>query len=237
MSRDKAMSRVLLRIPLAVAATLVLAQPSEAAVYGPVPDGFVTVLVPVTMKVPTHLDITIEVPFTNFGGRIRIGQPDDHEYTFNVPLEAILFSYVTITSTPADGFDLQTDDLILTDITGMALGGPTDLIATGFDPISPEVVVASTPTFEGISGTTYAADLEVTSTIAELGTLLPDFDLTGFSGDTSSIVYVSQFTVPASDFATIIPEPSTLAIWAFMTVGLFGHGWWRRRSGAWLSRR
>jgi hypothetical protein len=72
-------------------------------------------------------------------------------------------------------------------------------------------VPLSSEVFSGSSGQKFTADVNTTTTLADLATLLPVYDLSAFSGDRNSIVYVSQAAVPASEFVTLVPEPSTLA--------------------------
>jgi hypothetical protein len=65
----------------------------------------------------------------------------------------------------------------------------------------------------GASGAVYPAHASLVSTIGDLPTLLPDFDLSPFSGDPNGIVYVFQTTVPLSDME--IPEPTTMTLLGF----------------------
>ena len=204
-----------------IVAAVALATPAKAVpiTFGPVLDGFGdggAVPFPPVVILPTFLGIDLDI----FGVKLKIGIKDEHAFRFlNHPGGAvILFSYVTVDSSPLLVFNPVTDSLVLTDITAFALGGPADLLGTGFDPVNPQAVQVGLPVFIGRSGAIYTPDVNVASSLANLSALLPGFDLTGFSGNPDSIVYVSQFTVPASDAAA--PEPGTLALLALGLIGL-----------------
>lgn len=113
--------------------------------------------------------------------------------------------------------------LTLVDIWAKDLNPPwlSPLRQTGFDPINPEMVPAGPENFIGRSGTLYPAPL-VATTLADLPSLLPGYDLSPFEGDPMSIVYVAQASVPASDFnaPATIPEPGTLTLLGIGTSGL-----------------
>jgi hypothetical protein len=105
--------------------------------------------------------------------------------------------------------------VVLTEVIGIDLTpagqagvGPV----TGFDPLHPELVLLSPLTITGASGATYVADVNLTTTMENLGVVLgADFDISQFIGAPNSIVYVSQVTVPLAEatFVSAIPEPST----------------------------
>ena len=87
---------------------------------------------------------------------------------------------------------------------------PTSMSILGFAP--GDLIGVEEETMIGASGTEYAAHTSLTSTVGDLSTLLPGFDLSPFGGDPNDIVYVFQTTMPLSDMTT--PEPATLSLLA-----------------------
>ena len=200
-------------LTLCLFAVTALITPAKAATFGPVPDGFQIVPTPMTVTIESFLGLQLGIPWD---GSVRIGISDNHTFTFNVPVPTILFSYVNIDITEPQPLSLN-DNLRLTDIAALALGGPNDLIGTGFDPNNPQVVPASAEVFIGnASGANYICDVNLVTTLGNLASLLPGYDLSGFSGDPNGLVYVSQATMPLWD-AIPVPEPSS-----GLLVSLFG---------------
>lgn len=123
------------------------------------------------------------------------------------------------------------DSIQFTDIWGMS-SDPSGGLTTGFDPIDPEMVPLSDEEFISHTGATFPAPI-VVSTLANLPALLPGFDLSIFTGDPNSIVYVAQSgDLPAADF--ICPEPSGFWLLAGSLLAIivrvrrraaFGKGW------------
>ena len=219
--------RVFLLVIVCFTLTLTYSQPSEATTFGPFPDfkGFQNIAVPITID--TFLGVNLSIPFD---GSIQIGVKDSRTFNVTVPVPIFAATYVNVTTTMADPFDPQTDDLLLTDVWAFDLnptGDPNDILLTGFDPLDPEILPLSDEVFIGRSGTIYPTSLNVTSTIANLGALLPGYDLTAFTGNPDSIVYVSQGSMPASD--AVVPEPSSFTLVVTGFVSMLGYGWRRRQ--------
>ncbi len=62
----------------------------------------------------------------------------------------------------------------------------------------------------GASGTEYLAHTSLVSAVGDLPTLLPDFDLSPFTGDPNNLVFVFQTTMPLDDMD--VPEPGMIAL-------------------------
>jgi len=166
--------------------------------------------------------VQISIPFD---GSIGIGIDNTQTFTVNVPVPIIQFSYIQLNIIPLPG--MLNQNMLATDITALALGGANDLIATGFNPATPQVVPASLESFIGHSGTIYTSAPIITSTLGGLAALFPGFDLTGFSGDPNSIVYIAQTLIPVAD--AVIPLPGALPLFATGLGGLVLLGWRKKR--------
>jgi len=166
--------------------------------------------------------VQISIPFD---GSIGIGIDNTQTFTVNVPVPIIQFSYIQLNIIPLPG--MLNQNMLATDITALALGGANDLIATGFNPATPQVVPASLESFIGLSGTIYTSAPIITSTLGGLAALFPGFDLTGFSGDPNSIVYIAQTLIPVAD--AVIPLPGALPLFATGLGGLVLLGWRKKR--------
>ena len=105
---------------------------------------------------------------------------------------------VVYTTSPKGNF--QKGNVVVTTIFGQDLNpGGTDLEVTGYMAGSPEVDFLSHATF-GKSGKTYNASSSSLVAIGDLAAVLgPDFDLSPFRGDPTSVVRVFETTVPAKD--------------------------------------
>ncbi len=178
---------------------------------GPIPDFRGFGVANLTLTLPTLAKKTINIPFI---GSFTILWFDSVTVTWKVSYPIFTASYFEFTTT---GDPVLGSDAILTDVYAADLGGPLggpdgDVPSlTGFDPSNPQIVPDSGEQFTGQSGTVYPATL-VPVTLGDLSTYLPGYDLSQFSGDPDSIVYVAQATVPISDVITAAPEPATLAL-------------------------
>ena len=203
-------------------------------VYGPFPDFKGFTVVTLEFIINTWVGITIKIPFD---GRITIGRPDRWVVKVNVIKPIFVATYIKIVTTSAP-FNLATDNLTVTDITAIDLnpGGDPALVPpmTGFNAVTPEVepIPGEVEEFTGISGTIYSAGPVVTSRIGDLGTLLPGYDISSFTGDPDSVVYVSQAVIPANDFAVPALEIPTLSQW-----GVIGLILLMAASALWMLRR
>ena len=127
------------------------------------------------------------------------------------PVKITTLNKLTTNNTNIDPNSL----VVLTDVWAYDLdpfGDPEAIpLQTGFDPIDPELLPISDETFIGsLTGTNYLATT-VTSTLANLSNLLPDYDLSSYTGNPNSIVYVAEASLPAYDvLPTCVPEPSSI---------------------------
>jgi hypothetical protein len=203
--------------------SLVCAVPGKAGVIfvGPFPDFAGTLTVTASVTVLTGGTAIIPIPFD---GTIRITIRDRVTLRVNatVPVFVPTFLATTICGDP-DVCALQVADVWAMDLNP---GGGT-LSLTGFDPVNPQITPLSQEMFIGGSGTAYPATM-VPTTLANLPSALPGFDLSAFSGNPNSIVYVAQTDLPPSDF---VPEPGTFVVSAAAGLGLLGYGWRRKSSG------
>ena len=196
-----------------------LAQPASALKLGPFPDfkGFVFESKKVTLE--TFLGVDLR----KFGLCFKCGIKDSRDFTIKIPVPVFASTYIDIKVTL--GNVDPNSQVVLTDVWSLDLnpsGNPDDVpLQTGFNAIDPQIVPLSDELFIGRkTGTIYTSFLNVTSTLADLPTLLPGYDLSVFTGDPNSIVYVSQALVPAFDVGECIPEPSTvLSLLALGTLG------------------
>lgn len=191
-------------IPL-ILALLVVPLEMTAATIGPTPDfiGFFDKPTKFTLTSVHKFTLTIP-PFPS----AMFLYESTQEVIVNIPTPFFVESYTTF---EASGFNLQTSTFRLTEIAAVTVDLANGLV-TGFDPLAPQVQPPSPVAFTGRSGTVYTADVNIVSTLANLNTLLPGFDLSSFIGDPNSIVYVSQATVPAVD--GVIPEPASVILFS-----------------------
>ncbi|MGA2798205.1 MAG: PEP-CTERM sorting domain-containing protein [Thermoguttaceae bacterium] len=200
---------------LAVAMTLLFALPSRAGTitFGPYPDfaGYVTQTSSFTL--PTVFYENIHIPFD---GNITIGITDHVTVRVTTLVPVYVPSYVRIKILgdpeivdPLSFFDIYAQDLDPED-PGTTL--------TGFNATNPELIPLSAETFIGVSGMQYPAPVQ-TVLVGDLAGLLPDFDLSAFSGaNPNSIVYLAgPGNIPLAD----VPEPATLIL---LCCALFGFG-------------
>jgi hypothetical protein len=204
----------------------IVSLPSSAApvTMGPYKDFKGNVTTTVTATITTSLSATINVPFD---GSITAAVRDFASVSVSVTTPVYVPTYVTVQTSAATPFDKNTDSVLLTDIYAQDLnpGNELPLVLTGFNPISPEVQMLTPETFIGISGAEYPSSL-VVSTVGNLPALLPGFDLSAFTGDPSSIVYVNQATMPATD----VPEPASCTLLGFGAIALAWVGCRSKRS-------
>ena len=171
---------------------------------GPFPDFRGFGVAKLTLTLPTLAKKTINIPFI---GSFTILWFNSVTVTWKVSYPIFTASYFKFTT---KGDPVLGPDAILTDVyaadLGGPLGGPDGNVPslTGFDPSNPQIVPDSGEQFTGQSGTVYPATL-VPVTLGDLSSYLPGYDLSQFSGDPNSIVYVAQATVPVSD--VLVPEP------------------------------
>jgi hypothetical protein len=179
---------------------------------GPFPDfrGFGTLNLTATL--PTIAKKTVHTFFGNF----KVLWFDSVTFHWQVPYPIFTASYFKFTTV---GDPVIEPDAVLTDIYAADLGGPLggpdgDVpLLTGFDSAFPQIVPLSEEQFIGKSGDIYPAILEIVR-LADLAARLPGYDLSRFTGDPNSIVYLAQATVPISDVTdfTTVPEPATFGL-------------------------
>jgi hypothetical protein len=171
------------------------------------------------IMIPTSFQLLIPVPFDGF---IPIRIPDRRRFEINRTANILAAGYATITTTVPGAI---APEITLTDIWAQDRNpGGKDLHLAGFDP---EIVPLSPEEFIGHSGTVYTSFLDTTSTVGNLSTLLPGFDLSAFEGDPNAIVYVSQTLVPVFD---AVPETAEYVNWIAATVLCLMGIRWRRRA-------
>lgn len=193
--------------------------PAANITFGPYLDfkGFGPALGPVV--IPTLLPVTV-IPIPG-DGVIPIFIRDRITINFvQTPIPIIALTYATLSVT-----GITVGPIIrLTDVWAMDLNpGGSAFAATGFNPTNPQIVPTSDENFIGLSGTTYpATNTPQTSTVAQLLSSLPGFDLSAIGGDPNSVIYVYQADVPLSD--ATVPEPTTAGILAFALMSLISVG-------------
>jgi hypothetical protein len=193
---------------LAVIMTLLFALSSTAGVitFGPYPDfaGFLNQTSYMTL--PTTFNANIHIPGD---GNIVIGITDRITVRVTRPVPVYVPSYVRIKivgdpviEDPLSFFDIYAQDMN-PENPGTSL--------SGFDATNPELVPLSSETFIGRSGIEYPSPVQAVY-LGDLAMVLPDFDLSAFSGgNPSSIVYLAgPGQMPLAD--AIVPEPSTLIL-------------------------
>jgi hypothetical protein len=204
---------------VALAALALAPGPATAGsiIIGPYPDGKVLLQKSVTATVDSFWDETVRVN----GKPYQVTGTDHREFQINYTVPVTIASYLVIPT----NFQLFTATATLTDVYGYDLNpsGPlTPITGTGFDPANPQIVPLGPENFVGASGQTYTAGFNETTTLGNLASVLPGYDLSVFSGDPDSIVYVSQATAPANEFLSSVPEPSTAAMIVGVILVLLG---------------
>ncbi len=195
-------------VVLAAGLTLLPALPSMAGVlvFGPYPDFQGYEDVTTYTYIPTQYTTTYHIPYD---GTVTITITDLTTVAVTQKVAVYVPSYVRI---KIFGDPIIEDPLSFFDIYAQDLdpGNPGTRL-TGFNASSPELVPLSNETFFGVSGTAYSAPMQ-TVLVADLATLLPDFDLSAFAGaDPGSIVYVAgPANIPLAD----VPEPASLTLLA-----------------------
>jgi hypothetical protein len=176
-------------------------------IIGPYPDGKVLMVKSATATIDSFWNQTVMIN----GKPYQATGTDHREFQVLLTVPVAVSSYLVI---PAN-FQLGTSTVTLTDVYGVDINpsGPmSPITATGFDAADPQIVPLGPESFVGASGQTYTADVNETTTLGNLPSVLPGYDLSEFSGDPDSIVYVSQATAPANEFLSSVPEPSTAAM-------------------------
>jgi len=114
------------------------------------------------------------------------------------------------------------------DVYGIDLNPTGSVLAeSGFNPTFPEVTPGSNEEFIGIStGTDYPATFSTTTPLSDLSGVLTGLgfnpDLSAFSGDPNSIVYVFSADLPVNDATT--PEPGAAMTTGFALLFLWLRG-------------
>jgi hypothetical protein len=191
---------------------------------GPFPDYKETIIVNVPFEISVFVGISVSIPFD---GTISIGKTIKRTVLVPTPTPIFAATYFNVPDPRQFVGQIYEDvfsasDIVITDIWALDLnpaGDPFDIQLTGFDPTDPEMVPLSDQSIVGQSGTEYFSSLNITTTLGDLSSQFPDLELSGFSGDSDLIVYVSQTTVPGFD---IIPSPGTLGIFALSPVVAVG---------------
>ncbi len=178
-------------------------------IFGPFPDfrGFVNVTN--TVNIPTSGRFTIHIPFD---GNLSISFRDNIaiRVTHAVPIFTASYIKLGIVGDPQLEPDALLTDIYALDLDG-SLGGPDGDVPllTGFDPGDPQITPLSPEEFITNTGGVYTSSLAAVR-LGDLATLLPEYDLSRFTGNPDLIVYLAQATVPLADI--VIPEPATLAL-------------------------
>ena len=163
---------------LAVALTLLFALNTTAGTitFGPVPDfaGYLTQTS--TMLVPTEFTSTFHIPGD---GYVSIHIHDSMYVRVTTPVPVFVPSYVRIKiigdpqiEGPLSFFDIYAQDLD-------PVNPGTNL--TGFNATNPEIIPLTAERFIGVSGTEYMAPVQAVY-LSQLSSVVPDFDLSAFSG-------------------------------------------------------
>jgi len=205
------------------------AQPAQAAIIGPFPDFVGTVTASASVTINTRFAATIPIPFD---GTFRINIRDRISASVSVTIPLYAASYLVVASTSTQPFNPNTDNITITDVYALntnPTGDPNTPSLTGFNAANPQFTPLGPEQFIGNSGTVYTGT-GMTTTLANLATVLPGYNLSAFSGDPTSIVYVEQTTLPAIDAA--VPEPGSLTLLGAGMVGLVGYEWKRARKRA-----
>jgi hypothetical protein len=160
-----------------------------------------------------NMPTSAEISFTDpHGGIHTIDSKGGGVYTIHYKVPIFNGAYILYVTEEGNPFDPNTDDITLTNIIARSLQpdhDPNEIPEqTGFAPSDPEIVPLSGGDqtggwYEGFSGTIYYADVCAT-TLADLESVLPDYDISKFTGDSNSIVYVQQAVVPANDFTPFV---------------------------------
>jgi hypothetical protein len=193
--------------------------PSKAGVIfvGPFPDFAGTLTVTASVTVLTGGTAVVPIPFD---GTLRITIRD--RLTLGVSVTVPVFVPTFLATTICGDPDVCA--LHVADVWAFDLNPGGTLSLTGFDPASPQITPLSQEMFIGGSGTAYPAPM-VATTLANLPAALPGFDLSAFSGNPNSIVYVAQRDLPPNDF---VPEPGTFILSGASVLGLLGYLWRRK---------
>ncbi len=203
--------RIRLAVAACVAALALAPDPATAdIVLGPYPDGKVLLVTSATATIDSFWNQTVMIE----GQAYKATGTDHRDFQVIQTVPVVVASYLVVPT----NFQLGTATVTLTDVYGLDLNpsGPSSPItATGFDPTNPQIVPLGPESFVGASGQTYTASINETTKLGNLPSVLPGYDLSEFSGDPDSLVYVSQATAPANQFLSSVPEPSS----AVMVVG------------------
>jgi hypothetical protein len=179
--------------------------------FGPFPDfRGISELVGGCQVIPTRTDVD----------SLNIHIRDRIELCFGatkVPLIDLTYIHLT---------NLSLNGVKIVDVWGIDLNPNGSAFAeTGFNPSTPEAVPNSNEDFFGISGTDYPANFSATTSLAGLPTVMSSLglstDLSPFSGNPNSILYVFSADLPLSDATTPEPGSFSTTIIGFGLVSVF----------------
>lgn len=239
MSHKKTLQYFALLIFLLIAFVLQNANANTITV-GPVPDfkGIKTVTAKTT--IPTGFEIPLSFGIWGYDlCSFNIDLTDKIDVKINIPVPVFAASYWTIEypdewditqplfADLVEYFGSDSNYATVVDIWAMD-SNPSgeEIVLEGFNPTDPELVPLSDETFIGISDTEYIASV-FESTVSNLTSLFPGYDLSAFDGvEGTDIVYVAQTFIPVNDSGSLqcIPEPSTSLLFGIGLLLVTGTG-------------
>jgi len=166
-------------------------------VAGPVQDFAGTVSASVSVTLLTGAFLSFDIPFD---GTFTLNLRDRLSISVSVQTDIYAATYARAETCGRD----TVCGVQLIDIWARHVSARHPAQLTGFDPLEPEIRPLSDEVFIGASGTEYPAPIDPVA-LGDLAVMLPDLDLSAFSGDPASLVYVAAGNIPPLE---LVPEPS-----------------------------